>query len=225
MISLAGVAISKISIAAAEIKKASLGETLVYSSALEVSDNFAGQDGALGPYTALAGNAPLRASGRAQAGAPLSGSGNVVYAAYHNTSLTSQDQEIDFTVIAPTGSLDATLGGGCFLRCAANGNRAEILVYDDEVVIATRIGGTSSAKRSTPITAMPTRIRCTAVGTTYTVYLNGSSTAAMSWADAGANPVVSLSNRFFGVVTVGNPGFLGGPERGYAIDGFTARDL
>ncbi|WP_280429744.1 hypothetical protein [Nocardia brasiliensis] len=225
MISLAGVTISKISVAATEIKKVSLGETLVYSSALEVTDNFNRGDGALGPYTTLAGNAPLIASGRAQAGAPLSGSGTVVYAAYHNTPLTSQDQEIDFTVAPPTGTLDATLGGGCFLRCAANGNRVEVLVYDDEVIIATRIGGTAANKRTTPIAAMPTRIRCTAVGTTYTVYLNGSSTAAMSWPDSGGSPAISLSNRFFGVVTLGDPGFLSGPERGYAIDGYTARDL
>lgn len=65
----------------------------------------------------------------------------------------------------------------------------------------------------------------TAVGNVYSVYINGSGTAAATWTDTGGLIAIGSGTRGVGVLTVGSTNAINQTTRGYAIDSWTAQDL
>uniref|UniRef100_UPI003F49481E hypothetical protein n=1 Tax=Nocardia suismassiliense TaxID=2077092 RepID=UPI003F49481E len=190
---------------------------------LIISDDLNRADGPLGPmYTAL-GTAPVIASNRAQAASPGANQ-TVVYAARHNTVLTSDDQEIAFTIANATVNPAPGLGGGAFLRSTTAGARVEALITNTQAIIATRIGGTQ-LNRATASISSPVSARLTAVGNLYSLHINGGTSAVASWPDTGGAIAIGATTRSIGIVTIGQADFTGTVSRGYAIDGYIARDL
>ncbi|MBF6063005.1 hypothetical protein IU500_12485 [Nocardia terpenica] len=211
----------RLGLGATPVKAVSLGSVTVWSAGIAVSDDFARPDGGLGTaYTAL-GDAPVIAAGRVQADTP-GFQQTVVYAARHNTALTTDTQEIVFTPTAPTGAANLGLGGGCFLRGTASGDRIEALVTDTQAVIITRIGGTTTSRESALILT-PRTVRFTAVGNTYSIYVNSAPEPSVTWTDHAATIAIGPGNRHIGVVVIGQSGL--NVLRGYAIDDYTARDV
>ncbi|WP_306358715.1 MULTISPECIES: hypothetical protein [unclassified Nocardia] len=194
-----------------------------------VTDPFSGGDGAIGPnYTAVGSNLVV-ASGRAQAGQPGSFNATVLYASRHNTALLTDDQEVVIDLVAPSpaGTADYSNTTGCFLRCDAAGTtRYEVAVSNSKLYVNSRVNNevTVRAGSSGKTIPTPTQVRVTAIGSTYTVYING--VQQHQWVDSASSPFqpVGPSNRHFGLAAVGSDQ-IGSAKRGYGIDTVTARDL
>ncbi len=194
------------------------------ASGLVVADDFNRADAAnLGTNYTVLGSSPVIASGRAQGGTPSLGQ-SIAYAARHNTPLSSDAQEIAFTLTAPIGGAAPGLGGGCFLRSTAGGDRVEAAITNTSALITTRIGGTSTTRASVTISS-PATARLAAVGTLYSLYINGAPTPTVTWTDAGGVISIGASTRYFGLTVAASTDFASATTRGYAIDDYVARDL
>lgn len=193
-----------------------------FSSGIVISDDFNRTNATtLGAdYTAIT-TSPTLTSNRAQAGSPGFGA-QVSYAARHNTPLLTDTQQIVFVPIAAASGSDPSLGGGTFLRCTAGGDLAGVSVTNNAAYITTFIGGTWTTRATSGTIATPTSVRFTADGSLYSVYINGSATAAITWDDSGGLIGIGPSNRYVGVVSNAYNNFS--VTRGYAIDSFVARD-
>ncbi|MFI7527494.1 hypothetical protein [Nocardia salmonicida] len=190
---------------------------------VQLADTFNRADGALGASWTGAITAPTIVTNRAQAGTPATNV-TTLYGARHVTDLSSNDQEITFVPIASTTGSALGLGGGGFLRCAASGDRVEVAVTNTQCIISTRIGGTGTSRQTVSIST-PTSVRMTAIGNVYSVYINGSGTAAATWTDTGGLIAIGSGTRGVGIVTVGSTNAINQTTRGYAIDSWTAQDL
>ncbi|MEV4123739.1 hypothetical protein [Nocardia sp. NPDC049707] len=191
---------------------------------LVVADDFNRADAAnLGTNYTILGSSPVIASGRAQGGTPTIGQA-IAYAARNNTPLSSDGQEIAFTLATATTGSSPGLGGGCFLRSTAGGDRVEAAITDSLAVISTRIGGTATTRASVAISS-PTTARLTAAGTLYSLYINGATTPTVTWTDTGSIIGIGASTRYFGLTVAANTDFASVTTRAYAIDGYVARDL
>ncbi|MFI6168862.1 hypothetical protein ACIBCN_18925 [Nocardia sp. NPDC051052] len=219
----AGAAVQQVAVLG-EFSGAGLGSAVAQGS---VGDNFNRQNGGLGSDYITIDNAPVIATNRAQAGTPGNGSGTVLYGARHKTPLTTGNQQILFTVInpdTPAGQINLALNGGCFLRGSATDPkiRVEALVSASQAFIVTRVGSVLT-RASGPIPT-PSAVRFTAIGNTYRVYINGSTTPAATWMDTDGAIGTGTANLSVGVVTFADTSFGGATTRGYAIDEFSARD-
>ncbi|WP_181320968.1 DUF7257 domain-containing protein [Nocardia nova] len=195
-----------------------------FASGITVTDDFNRADAAsLGAnYTVIGGNSPVIATNRAQAGTP-GFSQTLAYIARHNTALTTDTQEVVFVPIAATVGPTPAQGAGAFLRSTSAGNFVCVSVTDTQAFINTFISGTFTNRATSGTIAAPTSVRFTAVGNVYSVYINGSAAAAVTWTDSGALLGIGSSNRYFGLFSNATYSFSGG-NRGYAIDSITARD-
>ncbi|MGV9742856.1 hypothetical protein [Nocardia farcinica] len=206
------------------IAAAASAQALAPTLQITIVDDFNRADDGMGPdYTTLGAQAPVLVSNRVQAASPPNNT-SLIYAARHNGLLLSDNQEIVFAPIAATAGSSLGLGGGAFLRCSAGGDRVEALVTNNQAVVNTRIGGTAVNRAAASIST-PTSVRMTAIGNVYSIYVNGSSTPAVTWTDTGAVIGIGPSTRHAGVVCVGSTSNFGTVSRGYAIDSWTARDL
>ncbi|MCC3311547.1 hypothetical protein [Nocardia africana] len=194
-----------------------------FASGITVTDDFNRADGGLGAnWTTIGANAPVIASNRAQAGTPGIGQ-TLAYIARHNTALTTDTQEVVFVPIAATVGPTPAQGAGAFLRSTSAGNFVCVSVTDTQAFINTYISGTFTNRATSGTISAPTSVRFTAVGNVYSVYINGSATAAVTWTDSGALIGIGSSNRYFGLFSNAVYSFSGG-NRGYAIDSIIARD-
>lgn len=190
---------------------------------VSLSDDFNRANGALGANWTAIGTAPTIITNRAEAGTPGVNQ-TVVYAARHVTPLSSDTQEVTWTPIAATLGSTTSLGGAAFLRSTSGGDRVEVAITNTQVIINTRIGGTSTS-RATASASSPTSVRMTAVGNVYSAYLNGSGTAAVTWTDSGNVITIGSTTRYVGIVCVANTNFARSTTRGWSVDAWSAADI
>ncbi len=171
--------------------------------------------------------APVVASQAARAGSTGPNGAGSVYGARWKDPVFTDTQEVTFNVVTPAQGAALGIGGGGILRCNSAGDRAEALITNSSVHVFTRIGGTA-ANRASANLSVPTgtAVRFTAVGNVYRIYLNGSGTPAVTWTDSGGLIGIGASNRYVGIVTVGQKSGDGTVvQYGYAIDNWIGRDL
>lgn len=190
---------------------------------VSLSDDFNRSNGALGANWTAIGTAPTIVTNRAEAGTPGLNT-TVVYAARHNTPLGSDTQEVIWNPITATAGSSTSLGGAAFLRSTSGGDRVEVAITNTQVIINTRIGGTSTS-RATASASSPTSVRMTAVGNVYSAYLNGSGTAAVTWTDSGNVITIGSTTRYVGIVCVANTNFASSTTRGWSVDAWSAADI
>ncbi|MFE2994292.1 hypothetical protein ACFXG4_05080 [Nocardia sp. NPDC059246] len=171
------------------------------------------------------------ASGRAQApNAPMNQT--ILWANRHTVQPITDDVDVSAVLITPTVNADiANLYVGLMARCNSAGTMwTEVLLSSTKLWILTRAGvAGSSTYRGTPgstgvTISSPTSVRFTAVGTLYSVYINGGTTAIATWNDTGAAVPINSTTRYFGILGSSADAF-GSPTRGYGIDSWTGRDI
>ncbi|MFJ4656138.1 hypothetical protein ACIP5Y_33120 [Nocardia sp. NPDC088792] len=189
---------------------------------MEVTDDFNRADGGLGANYVTIAATPRILGGKVQGGVPTMNTA-AFYDARHTTAFTGDSQEVSFALANPAGIFGNSLGAGVFLRSTVTGDRVIGVVTGSTALIGTVTGNNPADRASAPIPT-PTTARFTAIGNTYSLYVNGSSTPTVTWTDTAGAAGIGDDNRNWGVYVTAQTTFAG-TSYGYAIDAVTARDL
>ncbi|MFE2995013.1 hypothetical protein ACFXG4_08380 [Nocardia sp. NPDC059246] len=170
-------------------------------------------------WVTLGSNSPTIATNRAQSGSPGTNV-SAAYAARYTSALASDTIEASIVTIAPTlGNTNQTgVYTGVIVRCNAAGTLwVEALIgYNNVLVLGTRDSAGTFTARPNSLNSgstaevsisTPTSLRLTANGTTYSAYVNGSTTPAWTWSDSGGVVAVGSSTRYVGVVCTAQNSF------------------
>lgn len=202
-------------------------------SALTLADDFNRANGALGAnWVGYDTGVPIVSTNRAQAGTTGPSNANTIYSARHATPLLSDDVEVSFTTIAPTGTYDGARGTAAIVRAAegtvaASRNGVVMGVVNNAAYLNTYVGGTVTQQATASSLSIPTGavIRCRAVNNVYSMYLGEATTPMLTWTDSGNIITRGAGRRYWGIEFVGTKNFSGSSSTGYGMDNVSAKDL
>lgn len=202
-------------------------------SALTIADDFNRANGSLGSsWVGFDTGTPIISTNRAQAGTTGASNTTTIYAARHASQLLTDNIEVSFTTIAPTGTYDSARGTAAFVRASAGtvmASRDGVVmgVINNAAYLNTYIGGTFTQQTTASSLNIPagTVIRCRAVNNVYSMYAGESTTPFLTWTDSGNIVTKGAGRRHWGIEMVGSKNFAGSSSVGYGIDAVSAKDM
>jgi murein DD-endopeptidase MepM/ murein hydrolase activator NlpD len=201
------------------------------ATTMSIEDDFLRAGPALGANWTTIGFAPvISGSCKVQGGTNGPSSTTTIYAAYHNTPLTTASQEVSVVASwpSPFANWNQTGQVGGFLRSDTSGNRVFFGGSGSTAFIGTVIGVT----RTTRLTVTHSqangvsiinnsRVGCRAVGNVYELILDGIP-SGFTWTDSGN--LVSQGNRHFGIEVRNTENGSGTASYGFGIFSVRAHD-
>ncbi len=190
------------------------------------SDTFNRADGALGAGWQSFSMAPVIAGNKAQAGSGGSNNTTNIHASLNSVSLPGIDQEVQFTIVAPTGTLDADRGVGAIVRGTGITQRTYVVggVTGSAAYINTYQNGTATqvANRTSLTFSAGNTLVFRVQGNKYALLRDG--VEILVWTDSSnAFPVDSTFTRWG--FEVANVKSFYSTSYGYAVDTISGRTI
>lgn len=181
-----------------------------------------------GNWPVIGSLAPVIAGGdRVQAGTGGAINTTSAYVARYIDPVTSDNHRSSAVLVAPSGSANLNLGVGLWVRGTSGGDRVEAVITPSAVTVFTKTGGsggTSTSRHTQSGLSIGTGslAELVAIGSTYTVYINGAAVA--SWTDSGGVIPIDASHRHVGIAPMSNRNFSSSYTYGWALDDWIGRD-